>query len=181
MKGYVIRTSLSGDDIRRVRESLLMTQQEFAEFARVSRRTVENWESKKGKEITGPIIPLVELLLRKPELVGKLELPEDRWKLRLIYLYKDMVCSVIDVDETRRRVRVRNYVDNPLFRAFGKNTEPEYEEYEEFLKSRCFPESRDKLKLELKRLGLPFYDPIMIIEKTEGRMADDHFRIRIER
>jgi putative transcriptional regulator len=35
--------------------------------------------------------------------------------------------------------------------------------------------------LELKRLGLPFYDPLMIIEKTEGRMADDNFWIRIER
>ena len=33
----------------------------------------------------------------------------------------------------------------------------------------------------LKDLGLPFYDPIMIIEKTEGRMAEDDFWIRIER
>ena len=37
------------------------------------------------------------------------------------------------------------------------------------------------MKLELKRLGLPFYDPILIIEKTEGRMAGDRFWIRIER
>ena len=37
------------------------------------------------------------------------------------------------------------------------------------------PESRDKMKLILKDLGLPFYDPIMIIEKTEGRMAEDDF------
>jgi len=43
------------------------------------------------------------------------------------------------------------------------------------------PESRDKMKLILKDLGLPFYDPIMIIEKTEGRMAEDDFWIRIER
>ena len=51
----------------------------------------------------------------------------------------------------------------------------------EFLESRCFPESRDKMKLILKDLGLPFYDPIMIIEKTAGRMAEDDFWIRIER
>jgi putative transcriptional regulator len=76
---------------------------------------------------------------------------------------------------------VKNYIDNPLFRAFGKNTEPDFDDYEEFLRSRCFPETRDKMKLELKRLGLPFYDPLMIIEKTEGRMADDHFWIKIER
>ena len=57
----------------------------------------------------------------------------------------------------------------------------DYNQYIEFLESRCFPESRDKMKLILKDLGLPFYDPIMIIEKTEGRMAEDDFWIRIER
>ena len=54
-------------------------------------------------------------------------------------------------------------------------------QYLEFLESRCFPKSRDKMKLVLKDLRLPFYDPIMIIEKTEGRMAEDDFWIRIER
>ena len=43
------------------------------------------------------------------------------------------------------------------------------------------PKSRDKIKLELKRLGIPYYDPILIIEKTEGRMADDEFWIKLER
>ena len=46
---------------------------------------------------------------------------------------------------------------------------------------RCFPETRDKMKLELKKLGIPFYDPMLIIEKTQGRMAEDEFSIRIER
>ena len=44
-----------------------------------------------------------------------------------------------------------------------------------------FPRTRDKMKLILKDLDLPFYDPFMIIEKTEGRMAEDDFWIRIER
>ena len=68
-----------------------------------------------------------------------------------------------------------------MFRAFGKNTEPSFEEYEEFIESRCFPRTRDKMKLELQKLGIPFYDPILIIEKTEGRMAEGHFWIRLER
>lgn len=42
-------------------------------------------------------------------------------------------------------------------------------------------DSRDKMKLVLKDLNLPFYDPFTIIEKTEGRMAEDDFWIRIER
>ena len=179
-KEYVINESINGDDLRRLRQLLGMTQKEFAVFTNASKRTVENWESK-DEPIKGPIVTLVEILRRHHEIAEKLEIPETRLKLRLWYMYEDMVCTVIDVDEPRRIVRIRNYIDDPLFRAFGKNTEPRFEDYEEFLKSRCFPETRDKIKLELKRLGVPFYDPILIIEKTEGRMADDKFWIRIER
>ena len=65
-----------------------------------------------------------------------------------------------------------------MFRAFGVVETPDYDQYLEFLESRCFPSSRDKMKLILKDLDLPFYDPMMIIEKTEGRMAEDDFWIR---
>ena len=34
---------------------------------------------------------------------------------------------------------------------------------------------------QLEGLGIPFYDPILIIEKTAGRMAEDDFWIKIER
>ena len=58
---------------------------------------------------------------------------------------------------------------------------PDIEDYREFLESRCFPRTRDKMKLVLKDLGIPFYDPYLIIQKTEGRMAEDDFWIRIEK
>ena len=179
-KKYVIPNEITGSDIKRLRELLGMTQREFAIFANCAVRTVENWESKEGT-ITGPIVTLVDILLRRPELARKLELPDNHLKLRLVYMYENTVCTVIDVDESSREVEIRNYVDKPMFRAFGVNTEPTFEDYEEFIESRCFPRERDKIKLELKRLDLPFYDPIMIIEKTQGRMAEDNFWIKIER
>ena len=43
------------------------------------------------------------------------------------------------------------------------------------------PPTRDKMKIILKELNLPFYDPFMIIQKTQGRMAEDNFWIQIER
>lgn len=179
-KDYVIGKYLTGEDIKRVRELLGMTQREFAAFTGCAVRTVENWETKDGK-ITGPIVTLTEILLRKPELARKLELPANDLKLRLWYMYKNMVCTVIDVDEMSREVKIHNYIGNPLYRAFGINDDPDFDDYEEFLESRCFPKERDKIKLELKKLNIPFYDPIMIIEKTQGRMAEDDFWIRIER
>lgn len=180
MKNYVIPNHITGADIKSLRTILGMTQREFAAFTGSSVRTVENWESKDG-EITGPIVTLLEILIRNPEIAGKLELPPNRLKLRLFYMYKNMVCTVIDVDELEHTIEVHNYTDKPLFRAFGVNPAPTYEDYEEFLESRCFPRERDKIKIELKALEIPFYDPIMIIERTQGRMAEDEFWIRIER
>lgn len=180
MAEYITREYITGEDIRHLRSVLGMTQHELAMFLRCSRRTVENWESKSEK-ITGPIIPLLEILIRQPEQATALEVPEKRLKMRLWYYYEQQVCTIIDVDMLARVVAIKNYVKNPLMRAFGVNTEPTYEDYEAFLESRCFPPTRDKMKLQLKEIGIPFYDPLLIIEKTEGRMADDHFWIRIER
>jgi putative transcriptional regulator len=180
MKKYITPEHITAEEIRLIRDITGMTQKEFAEFLGVSKRTVERWESS-DDVITGPITVLAELLIKNNDLVQKLEVPEKTYRLRLYYMYHDFVCSILDVDEMERKVEVHNYITNPIYRALGVNTEPTFEEYEEFLKSRCFPETRDKLKLELKKLDLPFYDPIMIIEKTNGRMADDDFWIKIER
>ena len=40
--------------------------------------------------------------------------------------------------------------------------------YEDFLESRCLPRPRDRIKLELKELDIPFYDPYLIIKKNAG-------------
>ncbi len=45
------------------------------------------------------------------------------------------------------RGRIYNYTRDLLYRAFGKVEKPTFQEYEEFLKSRCFPRERDKMKL----------------------------------
>ena len=37
------------------------------------------------------------------------------------------------------------------------------------------------MKLMLKELNLPFFDPFMIIQKTGGGMTEDDFHIDIER
>ena len=94
---------------------------------------------------------------------------------------KQMICTVIDIDMMEQKISIKNYTNNLLYRAFGVNENPTYKDFEEFLKSRCFPETRDKLKIVLNDLDIPFYDPFLIIEKTEGRMAEDDFWIKIER
>ena len=91
------------------------------------------------------------------------------------------LCSIIDVDERNRIVEVHNYQTELIYRAFGKINNPTFEEYERFLESRCIPRERDKIKILLRDLDIPFYDPMLIIEKTQGRMAEDEFWIELER
>ena len=112
---------------------------------------------------------------------GELAIPEKVYPLWLWYMSGDQVSTIIDVDEQNRKVEIHNYTKDYIARAFGVIECPSFEDYEAFLESRCFPRTRDKMKLVLEDLGLPFYDPFMIIEKTEGRMAEDDFWIRIER
>lgn len=177
---YALPDYLTGDDIRRIRKKLNLTQEGFAKLAGVSKAAVVAWENH-GKKITGPIILAVKMLEENPDTEEKLRIPEQEVPLRLLYYYRDTLCTLIDVDDRIQQVRIKNYTRWTQFRAFGINQEPTYEDYQEFLKSRCFPETRDKMKLQLRNLGLPFYDPLLIIEKTEGRMAEDDFHIEVKR
>lgn len=179
-KQFVTPEYVTAEDIKRVRKQLGLTQKDFAGLLNCAKSTVERWEA--GNEpVSGPIVLLLQMMEKHPEYVDEISVPEKAYTLRLWYMHEQTVCTVIDVDEIRRAVRIVNYVTHPMFRAFGVEEHPDYEKYMEFLESRCFPRSRDKLKLQLQQLDIPFYDPFLIIEKTEGRMAEDHFWIRIER
>ena len=94
--------------------------------------------------------------------------------MRMNYMHKDVVCTVIDVDFIHKKVYVCNKTKDILHRAFGVVEEPTWKQFEEFLESRCFPRSRANLKFILRDLEIESYEPLAIIEKTKGRMAEDH-------
>lgn len=100
-------------------------------------------------------------------------------RMVLHYMDPDGLCTVIRADYKKRTVEIENKTDLLIHRAFGVKENPTWEDYEEFLKDRCFPETRDKMKIILKQLGLDFYEPLEIIRKTKGRMAEDKQWIEI--
>lgn len=177
---FIISDYATGKNVKKVRKELGLTQKEFAQLVNSSQSTIERWETTE-ENITGPLVLLLRFLEKYPEYVKEIRIPKKVFPMRLEYMYGDTLCTIIDVDEVRQKVHIVNYTDNLMFRAFGKEESPSYEEYMQFLESRCFPKSRDKMKLILKDLDLPFYDPFLIIEKTQGRMAEDDFWIRIVR
>lgn len=178
-KLFAIPDFVTKDDIKRVRKKLNMTQKEFSLLIGCSKPTIERWESS-NENIKGNIVLLLNMIENNIEYIDKIKIPKKELPLRLFYMHDQNICTLIDVDMVKQKVRIINYTNNLMFRAFGINEEPTYSDYEEFLKSRCFPETRDKLKLVLEDLNIPFYDPFLIIQKTEGRMAEDNFWIKIE-
>lgn len=104
--------------------------------------------------------------------------PKQGCTMRMTYMFRRQPCTVIDLDFLNRQVYIENKTDDILHRAFGVNTEPKWQDFEEFLSERCFPKTRGNCKQILEELGLTDYDPLQIVERTRGRMADDDMWFR---
>ena len=65
------------------------------------------------------------MLNENPAYVERLRIPEQTLPVRMWYMYKNEICTLIDVDESNRIVRIKNYADKIMFRAFGNNDLPD--------------------------------------------------------
>ena len=79
------------------------------------------------------------------------------------------LCTTIRADFTARTVSAENYVADPVKTAFGNNPHPTWADFQE----RCIPRQRAGLREYLEAIGVAEYDPLQIIQKTKGRMAED--------
>lgn len=100
--------------------------------------------------------------------------------LKLLYYDGEALCTTIIADETERVLRIENHTEHLLKTAFGNNFTPTWEDLQRFLEERCIPRARAGLREYLETIGVEKYDPIEIIKKTEGRMAEDDQWLRIE-
>lgn len=100
--------------------------------------------------------------------------------IRMEYMCEDELCSSILINFAKKEIAVVNHTNDVIHRAFGVKVKPDWEDFEYFLESRCFPRGRDYMKDILRDLGLDNYDPLAIIEKTKGRMAEDKQWIRLK-
>lgn len=108
------------------------------------------------------------------------EPPMNGCTLRMTYMYRQRPCTVIDVDFLRQEIYIQNRTDDVVRRAFGVNEHPTWQDFDLFLRDRCFPETRGMLKDELSRLGLDSYDPLQIVERTRGRTAEDDMWLKFQ-
>lgn len=106
---------------------------------------------------------------------------DDGHKLYLFDYYNNQtLCSKIVADYTDCTFSFENYVSNFLHTAFGNNLSPTWDDFQKFLEERCIPRSRAGLREYLETIGVERYEPLDIIYKTKGRMAEDDQWIHLE-
>ncbi len=102
-------------------------------------------------------------------------------KLCVLRFYDaNRLCSTILADFTDHTLRVRNENVELVKTAFGKNELPFWEDFAQFLEERCVPRARSGLREYLDAIGVAEYDPMEIIRKTQGRMAEDQQWLEVE-
>lgn len=92
----------------------------------------------------------------------------------------EILCSKIVADYTEKNLCVENNMDDFLRTAFGNNLMPTWNDFEMFLEERCIPRSRAGIREYLESIGVERYEPLEIIKKTEGRMAEDNQWLKVE-
>ena len=101
--------------------------------------------------------------------------------LLLLEFYNgDILCTKICADYTEQNLAVENHTENLVKTAFGNNQTPSWQDFENFLEERCIPRSRSGLREYIETIGVEEYNPLEIIKKTQGIMAEDNQWIRLE-
>ncbi|MCC8098658.1 MAG: hypothetical protein LIO78_01140 [Clostridiales bacterium] len=90
------------------------------------------------------------------------------------------LCTMIYADFTTKELSIENYTDNFVKKAFGNKQNPTWEDFQQFLEDRCVPSHRAGIREYLETIGVFEYDPLAIIEKTSGRMAEDQQWLTVE-
>ena len=107
---------------------------------------------------------------------------ERKHDIRLLRFYDgSTLCTTIYADFTDEALIIKNHVNDPIKTAFGNNFLPTWDDFNYFLEERCIPRQRAGLREYLEVIGVGGYDPVEIIKKTAGRMAEDNQWIKMER
>lgn len=100
--------------------------------------------------------------------------PGENFTMQIDYKQRNHICAVIYVGFLEKQVLIQNPTDDVLDRAFDVIEEPTWKDFEQFLLSRCFPQSRGYAKAILQNLDVQSCDPLEIAEATGGRTVEDN-------
>ncbi len=100
--------------------------------------------------------------------------------LKLEFYDGEILCTKIIADFTDETLSLENTTEHIVKTAFGKNEVPTWGDFQSFLEERCVPRSRSGIREYLETIGVESYEPLEIIKKTNGRMAEDNQWLKLE-
>ncbi len=124
------------------------------------------------KIIISPHLSMDEFLEKKKTLGHKL--------IKFEFYDGEALCTEIIADFTDETLSAENTTEHIVKTAFGKNEAPTWQDLLSFLEERCIPRSRSGIREYLETIGVEEYNPLEIIKKTAGRMAEDNQWIKLE-
>ena len=122
--------------------------------------------------IISPHLSMEEFLNSKKSLGHRL--------MKLEFYDGESLCTKIVVDFTDKTLSVQNTTEHIVKTVFGKNEVPTWDDFQDFLEERCVPRNRSGIREYLETIGVEEYNPLEIIKKTNGRMAEDNQWIKWE-
>ena len=125
-----------------------------------------------------------EQIVIKKKMSGKAFAEQKKSKQHHVKSFKyyngHALCTVIYADFTDKTLVAENHTDFLVKTAFGQKNTPDWDDFLAFLEERCVPRQREGLQDYLETLGIDHYDPLEIILRTEGRMAEDQQWLSVE-
>lgn len=100
--------------------------------------------------------------------------------MKLDYYDGERLCTVIVADFDEKRIVAENRTDQIVKTAFGNNETPTWEDFLAFLEERCVPRARAGIREYLDEIGVERYEPLEIVKRTSGRMAEDDQWLKCE-
>ena len=90
---------------------------------------------------------------------------------------ENQIMTSVYINPITKKVKIKNFTDDIMDRAFGVNEKPTYEDVLKFFESRTFPRNRVSINDILESMGLKEYDPYLMCKKLQGRTEQDNFYI----
>ncbi len=158
------------NEILRKRKSLKMSQRELANRCQIPQSTI-------GRIEAGTVTPSLQTLQKLAKELG-LEIsltPKNnsfnRWEgLELLCFWEDELVAFIKVNNNN--VKVQRLTNHPVKQIFHDD-EMDVFRLSTVLETRCWQRDCRNIDNYLKKLGIAYYDPLAIVQKTHGVSYND--------
>lgn len=162
-------------DISQKRKQLKISQRQLAERCGLPQSTVGRLEA----GIVAPSLPtlqrIAEELGMEIRLVPKIK-TLDRWDgLEISCFWNDELVSFVKVNDNK--AKIQKVIEHPVKQIF-RETEIDVFKLSAILETRCWQRDCSNIDNYLKKLGIPYYDPLEIVKKTHGVSYNDFLWFR---